>query len=122
MPDTPIEDSPALLPPGTYAIVEVMGHVRHVGRVLEVEQFGQKFCQVEPIMDLQLQEPVLVGGASIYQYRACTAEYAFEHAPQSYAFRRANDPVRSLPDYSEASDDDGSDLLNTDDEDEDWAP
>jgi len=76
-------------PDGDYAVVEVLGHVRHIGRYQEVERFGQKFCEVEPIEDGEFKTPVLVGGSSIYQFRTCTAQYAFDNAPQSWEYRRA---------------------------------
>lgn len=95
------------LPAGEYAIVEVMGHVRHIGRYREVEKFGAKFCEVEPIEDHQFLAPVLVGGASIYQFRPVTAEQAFDMAPQSWDYRRRNDPPAALPAPSTEDEDDG---------------
>lgn len=34
-------------PTDEYAIVEIMGHRRHVGRIREVERFGSKMLQVD---------------------------------------------------------------------------
>lgn len=34
-------------PADEYAIVEIMGHRRHVGRIREVERFGSKMLQVD---------------------------------------------------------------------------
>lgn len=89
--EAPVEE-PKAYPEGDYAVVEVMGHLKHIGRYAEVEKFGQKFCQVEPILNEQFQLPILVGAASIYQFRYVTPEYAWENAPQSYEYRRRNDP------------------------------
>lgn len=87
------EDTTITYPEGDYAIVEVMGHVRHVGRVSEVERFGQKFCQVEPLKNHEFLPPVLVGGASIYQFRPCSAEQAFM-LTETWEFKDAH---RALP-------------------------
>lgn len=42
---TPAEDAPE----HQYAIVEIMGHRKLVGRIAEVERFGVKFLRVEPM-------------------------------------------------------------------------
>lgn len=94
--ETPAEKTYA---DGNYAIVEVMGHICHIGRYQEVEKFGQKFCEIEPILDDAFQPPVLVGGASIYQFRACTAQHAFASAPKTYSYRQTYLPAPSRPDF-----------------------
>ncbi|MFD2578766.1 hypothetical protein ACFSTD_09620 [Novosphingobium colocasiae] len=45
------------LPEGEYAIVEALGHRTLVGRVAEVERFGTKMLQVEPLFDLGHARP-----------------------------------------------------------------
>lgn len=37
------------MPPGDYAIVEALGHRTLIGRVTEIERFGTKMLQVEPL-------------------------------------------------------------------------
>lgn len=68
-------------PAGDYAIVEILGHRTIVGRVAEVERFGTKLLQVEPIFQGALLDPVLIGGSSIYQFTPCPAEVAFRKGP-----------------------------------------
>ncbi len=43
----PLESPDAPAPADDYAIVEIFGHRRHVGRVLEVERFGAKMLRVD---------------------------------------------------------------------------
>lgn len=71
------------LPAGNYAIVEILGHRTMIGRFCEVEQFGTKMLQIEPLYRGNLLEPVMIGGASIYQFTPCSAEVAFERAPKN---------------------------------------
>lgn len=72
----------ATLPPGDYAIVEVMGHRTLVGRVTEVERFGTKLMSIEPLFSGELLPGVLIGGASIYQFTPCTPEVASARQPK----------------------------------------
>ena len=62
-PEKPAEPS---LPPGDYAIVEIMGHRTIVGRVEEVERFGTKLIAIEPLLAGQLLPAVLkIGRAHV---------------------------------------------------------
>lgn len=70
------------LPDGEYAIVEALGHRTLVGRVIEVERFGTKMLQVEPMFGDVMLGPVLLGGSSIYQFTPCSAATAFARRPQ----------------------------------------
>jgi hypothetical protein len=47
------------MPPGEYAIVEILGHRALVGRVSEIERFGTKMLQVEPLFASVMLAPVL---------------------------------------------------------------
>lgn len=89
------------LPAGEYAIVEVMGHRTYVGRITEVERFGSKLMSIEPLFKGKLQEAVLIGGGSIYQFTPCSAEVAAARAPneewQIPAPVRATLPPEMLP-------------------------
>ena len=70
------EATQATLPDGDYAIVECLGHKTLVGRVEEVERFGTKLLQVEPIFNGQLLPATLCGGGSIYAFTPCSKEVA----------------------------------------------
>jgi len=74
-------EPPPAFPDGEYAIVELMGHQTVVGRVSEVDRFGTKFLQMEPIYLGKLLTPILQGGSSIYRCTPCSAEVAFARAP-----------------------------------------
>jgi len=69
-------------PAGDYAILEMFGHSTLVGRICEVERFGSKMLQIEPIWQDALLPPVHVGGASIYRLTPCSADVAFKRQPQ----------------------------------------
>lgn len=101
--------TPEALPAGDYAIVEVMGHRTLIGRVEEIERFGTKLLQVEPLFAGKLLGPVLIGGASIYQFTMCSAEIAASRCPRSAwqlpASVRAVLPPDALPAPEAAEDD-----------------
>lgn len=59
------------LPPGDYAIIEALGHRTYAGRVAEVERFGAKLLQVEPLYRDWLLDPVLLSGGALYQFTPC---------------------------------------------------
>lgn len=75
--------TPAPLPEGEYAIVEVLGHRTYVGRVTEVSRFGASLLSIEPLLNDRLLPAVLVGGGSIYQFTPCSAEIARKRQAES---------------------------------------
>lgn len=89
------------MPEGDYAIVEVLGHRTLIGRVTEIERFGTKMLQVEPLFGDVMLDPVLLGGASIYQFTPCAAHVAFARRPtQNYELPAsifATVPAAALP-------------------------
>ena len=93
------------MPAGEYAIVEALGHRTLVGRVSEIERFGTKMLQVEPLFGDVMLGPVLLGGESIYQFTPCSADVAFARRPkQNYELPAsifATVPATALPDNSE---------------------
>jgi len=102
--DTPVNEATEPMPThpeGEYAIIELMGHQTIVGRVNEVDRFGTKFMQIEPIYLSKLLGPILQGGSSIYRVTPCSAEVAFNRgctdARQLPAPVRATLPVHLLP-------------------------
>ena len=80
-PETDTVDLPTL-PEGDYAIVALFGHNRLVGRITEIERFGAKMIQIEPIYQGALLAPVYHGGAAIYGLTPCTREKAAECGPK----------------------------------------
>lgn len=64
------------LPDGDYAIVELLGHRTLVGRISEIERFGSKLLQIEPIWRDQLLTPTLHHGNSIYGLTPCSRDVA----------------------------------------------
>jgi len=96
------------MPEGEYAIVEALGHRTLVGRVAEVERFGTKMLQVEPLFDTVMLGPVLLGGSSIYQFTPCSADVAFQRRPrQDYELPAsvfATVPALALPTNDEGGD------------------
>lgn len=54
---------------GQYAVVEIMGHRRHVGRVIEAERFGARMLRVDVPKPAVFDEGFtshFYGGASIF--------------------------------------------------------
>lgn len=82
MTDTTLINTVADLPAGEYAIVEALGHRTLVGRVAEIERFGTKMLQVEPLFGQVMLRPVLLGGGSIYQFTPCDAATAYTRRPR----------------------------------------
>lgn len=75
-------DEMTTLPDGEYAIVEILGHRTLVGRISEIERFGSKLLQVEPIYQGKLLDPVIHHGSVIYGLTPCSKEVAAERAPK----------------------------------------
>src|SRR3972149_6119865 len=74
--------TPATFPDGNYCKLELMGHRTLWGRVTEIERFGTKMCQIEPICGGDLLPPILTTGASIYCMTPVDACTAFGMAPK----------------------------------------
>jgi len=71
------------LPEGNYAIVELLGHTTLVGRISEIECFGTKMMQIEPLFNGSILPAILQGGGSIYRITPCSPEVAWRKAPKS---------------------------------------
>lgn len=114
------DETPATpLPAGEYAIVELMGHQTVIGRVSEIERFGTKFMQIEPVYLGKLLPPILQGGPSVYRCTPCSAEVAFNRAPKAdYMLPtavRATLPVHMIAARPEGGDLDREVVFGTDD-------
>jgi hypothetical protein len=99
---TPEPEAPAVeLPSGDYAIAECLGHRTLIGRVAEIERFGIKMLQIEPLYKGALLPPVFVGGGSLYAFTPCTKEVALKRCPKSPyeipASLRATMPDEGVP-------------------------
>lgn len=84
------------LPPGEYAIVEALGHRTLIGRVTEVERFGTRLLQVEPLFGEAMLGPVLLGGGSIYQLTPCEPAVAWAQRPRA-AYQLPTSVQTTLP-------------------------
>lgn len=96
-------DTPALpaLPEGEYAVVELLGHRTLIGRIVEVERFGTKMIQIEPVFRGQLLPAVLHGGGSLYGLTPISRDLAATKGPTSLwqlpDAVRATVPATALP-------------------------
>lgn len=81
MSDTTLILTASDMPEGDYAIVEALGHRTLVGRVSEVERFGTKMLQVEPLFGQVMLGPVLLSGGSLYQFTPIDAATAYARRP-----------------------------------------
>ncbi|MBU6246496.1 MAG: hypothetical protein KGN77_01970 [Xanthomonadaceae bacterium] len=70
------------LPPGDYAIVELFGHTSLIGRIAEIERFGNRMLQIEPLFRGELLPAVFYGGSAIYGITPCSATTALRRHPQ----------------------------------------
>jgi hypothetical protein len=71
---TPAAEQPAEQPADEFAIIEVFGHRRHVGRILEVERFGAKLLRVDIPKDGKFDlgyTSHFYGGAAIFSMTPC---------------------------------------------------
>lgn len=68
--------------PPVYAIVELMGHVKHAGRITEEEKFGVKMGRVDVPNDANGFTTIFFGGASIYRITVVSEEVARQVARQ----------------------------------------
>jgi hypothetical protein len=81
---------------GDYAIVELFGHQRIIGRVTAKNVYGQEQCQIEPIFDGKLYPPILRGGAALYGVTPCTRERAFALAPKADQWYEMPETLRDV--------------------------
>lgn len=92
---------PEAMAQGEWAIVEILGHRTLVGRIVEVERFGTKMMQIEPLFSGELLEPIFHAGASLYAVTPCSPAVAWARQPRSdYQLPgsiRARLPVPELP-------------------------
>lgn len=104
------------MPEGEYAIVEVLGHRTLVGRVSEIERFGTKLMQIEPLFGDVMLGPILVGGSSLYQFTPCSADVAFARRPQQ-TYQLPPSVVATIPPLALPSNDELPSFLTEDDRD-----
>ncbi len=86
-----------------WAIVEIFGHRRHVGKVREEERFGSKMLRVDvpklgPGKDEISWSSHFYGGSSIFSYTPTDQETAMNYAERVYA------PPRLFRDHRSAVD------------------
>jgi hypothetical protein len=106
------------LPPGDYAICELMGHQTLVGRMAEVERFGVKMLALEPLFNGYLLPVIFQGGPSIYRLTPCSAAVAWARQPKN-AYQlppsiAATLPPAALPPSQLPFDLDGREEINCD--------
>lgn len=69
-----------------YAIVEIYGHRRHAGRILEVEKFGAKMLRIDIPKDGNFESgytTMFYGGGSVFSMSPCDLE-TVKRANKSY--------------------------------------
>lgn len=101
---TPVEER--------YAVVEIFGHRKHVGRVMEVERYGAKMLRVDVPKDGDFAlgyETHFYSGAAIFGETPCTLAMV----------KKANEPYRysqpSLMDYTKSDRDLDGNLIEPSD-------
>jgi hypothetical protein len=105
MSDTTSINDVSEMPSGDYAIVEQLGHRTYVGRVLEIERFGTKMLQIEPLFGRVMLGPIMISGNSLYQLTPVDVATAYARRPmetyQLPACVAATIPPLALPSADE---------------------
>jgi len=83
-----IETAPVESDGWTWAILEVFGHRRHVGRAREEEKFGSKLCRID-VPKLGAGGEItwsshFYGGSSIFSYTPTTEQTVMKYAEREY--------------------------------------
>lgn len=102
---------PTAEPVAEWALVEIFGHRRHYGRVVEVDRFGTKMMRVDvpiapaaPLLDEPEKfETFFYGGGSIFSMTPMTEEAVRAWLASD---RRGYSPMARLPAPSDDDDDD----------------
>lgn len=107
---TPAPEQPAEQPQPEYAIVELMGHVRHVGRLTEVERFGTKMGRIDVPKNGKFEDgfvSVFFSGGSIYRVTPCDLP-TVERMNKTYEAGRLTyrEPEDDLDDGADPDEDD----------------
>ena len=76
-------------------VLELMGHVRHIGYVTEVEAFGGKLGRIDVLQADGSQVTVMFGAASVYMLTPTTEEAAREMV-KPYEFKPLTMRVRCV--------------------------
>lgn len=102
------EATPPPPAPEEYAIVEVFGHRRHAGRVLEIERFGTKLLRIDiPTPDAAAGEGNPFGSASgggDYESHYYGGGAIFSLTPTTLeVVKRMNAPYRPALPYTSAA-------------------
>lgn len=110
------------VPPDEYAVVEVFGHQRHIGRICEVERFGTKMMRMdEPIgaetATFERFTTYFLSGASIFRMTPCTLDYVERYhsrpglpvgrltAPSHAGYEDVSEDIHVLADITADEDD-----------------
>ena len=89
-----------------FAVVEVFGHRRLVGRVQEVEKFGTKLLGIDIPNEGDFAKGFvsqLYGGSAIFSVTPCTAAYV-EREPRPYRAAGLLSPPVEVPEPGEDDD------------------
>ncbi len=70
--------------PPTFAIVELMGHVKHAGRLSEEEKFGVKLGRIDCPAEDGSFTTIYFGGASVYRITVVTEDVAMHVAHEAH--------------------------------------
>lgn len=115
----PPTEPTAAEPAFEYAIVEIFGHRRHVGKAQEVEKFGAKLLRID-VPKLGPGEGAITwsshfySGGSIFSYTPTDEKTVMRYAEREYTPAipyRDHGPDDDKPDFSEIDEQDGYDEL-----------
>lgn len=67
-----------------WAIIEIFGHRRHIGRLSEIEQFGAKMARIDQPKADGGFETLIYAGSALFSITPCTEEYARKAAERHW--------------------------------------
>jgi hypothetical protein len=96
-----------------WAIVEIFGHRRHVGRAREEERFGSKMLRIdEPTIQADgsiIWASHYYGGSSIFSFTPTDEATVMRYAERRYATPAIPYTAPEDPEFREVEEDDGGD-------------
>jgi hypothetical protein len=90
-----------------FAIVEIFGHRKHAGRIMEVELYGTKMLRIDIPTEGDFDKGFtshFYGGGSIFSVSPCTLEYV-KQINQPYQRPALMSPARIADDTGDGDDD-----------------
>jgi hypothetical protein len=112
MSETTTTETPAIDEGWEWAIVEIFGHRRHVGKAREEERFGAKMLRIDVPKIGATKDDVtwsshFYGGSSIFSYTVTDEKTVMNYAERSYT------PALPYRDHGQSLEEEAEDLFGS---------